>query len=189
MTTAASPRSTASAAAPWIAVREVMGPPAGRVPADAPLGAAVAELLRTRTDRLWVVAPAGAVVGVLTDVALTRAEIRGVPASTPAGELAAPVTPLHASADAAGALPRLGESGEPRVPVVDRGRLAGEITRADVLGLVHSVRRVAAVAGVPAEIEAPKPTTKAPRFLSKSRRQSVATPVPGVRPPRSAATP
>ena len=123
--------STPADAAPWIAVREVMGPPAARVPADAPLGVAVAELLRARTDRLWVTAPGGALAGVLTDVALTRAEIRGVPAATPCGELAVRCTPLHANADAALALARLGEHGEPRVPVVDRGRLAGELTRAD----------------------------------------------------------
>ena len=179
MTTAAdtparlSSDAAAPGAAPWIAVREVMSPPAASVPADAPLGVAVAELLRARTDRVWVVAGGGNVIGVLTDVALTRAEIRGVPPATPCGELAAPVTPLHAAADAAAALSRLGEAGEPRVPVVDRGRLVGELTRCDALGLVHSVRRVAAVAGSAAgapETERREPN--APRFLSRARRRA-----------------
>ena len=181
MTTTAPPPTAAAppasrTAAPWIAVREVMSPPAASLPADAPLGVAVAEVLRTRTDRLWVTAPAGGVIGVLTDAALVRAEVRGVPAATPAGDLAAPVTPLHAAADAAAAVHRLGERGEPRVPVVDAGRLVGELTRADVLGLVHSVRRVAAIsaanpdAAPPTAAPAERRGPAAPRFLSRARR-------------------
>ena len=159
--------------APWIAVREVMSPVLASVPADAPLGVAVAEVLRTRTDRVWVTSPGGGLAGVLSDVALLRAETRGDLSGATCGELAVRCTPLHAAADAAAALPRLNAAGEPRVPVLDGGRLAGELTRADALGLVHSVRRVAAVRST-APATAPEPRTEpaAPRFLSRARRRA-----------------
>ena len=163
--------------AAWIAVREVMNRPAASVPADAPLGVAVSELLRTRTDRVWVTAPGGALAGVLTDAALLRLEARGADAAAACGPLAAPATPLHASADAAAAVARFGPAGDARVPVVDRGKLAGELTRADVLELVHAVRRVASVApagvaGDPVQIGPARSGPNAPRFLSRARRRA-----------------
>ena len=169
-----------SAAGPWIAVREAMSPPAATLPADAPLGVAVAEVLRTRTDRLWITGRGRELVGAISDAALTRAEIRGVPAATPAGDLMATVEPLAGGADAAAALGRLGEHGEPRVPVVENGELVGELTRADVLGLVHSVRRVAAIAGASRE-EIERKGPSGPRFLSRGRRSAVHAPVPAGR--------
>ena len=181
MTTAETPAELPAPAVPerggpWIAVREVMSPPGATLPAGAPLSAAIAEVLRAGTDRVWLTAPDGRLAGELTDAALLRAELRGVPGERPAGSLSDPVAPLDGGADAADAVVRLGRGGEARAPVVEHGVLIGELTRADVLGLVHGVRRVAGAAGVPlprptarAAAPAPHAGPAAPRFLSRPR--------------------
>ena len=155
---------------PWIAVREVMSPAAAVVSATAPLRAAVAEALRTGSDRVWLTGPGGRLCGALTDLALLRAEITGVRAERPAAELSEPAVPLAGGGDSAAAVVRLGRGGEPRVAVVEDGRLIGELTRRDVLGLVYGVRRVANAVAVP--VAAPAAATAergpaAPRFLSR----------------------
>ena len=160
--------------APWIAVREVMSPPGTTLPLAAPVSEAVAALLNGGSDRLWLTDPQGRLVGEVTDAALLRAEVRGVPGERPIASLADPVEPADGTADAAEAVVRLGRGGEVRVPVTEGGVLIGELTRADALGLVHGIRRVAGAAAIPLPVAEDRPAESigsvgpaAPRFLSR----------------------
>ena len=160
--------------APWIAVREVMSPPGATLPLAAPVSEAVAALLRGASDRLWLTDPRGELAGAVTDAALLRAEVRGVPGERPIASLADPVEPVDGREDAADAVVRLGRGGEVRVPVVENGVLVGELTRADALGLVHGIRRVAGAAAIPLPVADGASTEPIgsvgpapPRFLSR----------------------
>ncbi len=155
---------------PWIAVDEVMSPPGATLSAGATVWTAIEVLLREDVDRVWLTAPDGRLAGEVTNAALLRAEIRGVPGERPVAAVSDPVAPLDASSDAAAAVVRLGRGVEARVPVTRGGALVGELTRNDVLSLVHGVRRVAGVAGVPtpaAETAEHAAGPAAPRFLSR----------------------
>ncbi|MFH5805698.1 CBS domain-containing protein [Alienimonas sp. DA493] len=167
---------------PWISVREVMSPAGPTLSAGASLANAVDAVLRENVDRIWLTAPDGRLAGQATNEALLRAELRGVPGERPLSALSEPVAPLDESSDAAAAVVRLGRDGETRLPVTQNGELIGELTRNDVLALVHGVRRIAAAAGVaptprpqtadaPAAAPVEKPAESvgpaAPRFLSR----------------------
>ena len=125
MTTAAD--RSQDAAAPWIAVREVMAPGGRERAGGRPAGGGgrrdAADPHRPAVGRRPGRGGRGRAHGRGADAG---GESAACPPPRPRPSLAVPVTPLHAAADAASALPRLGERGEPRVPVVDRGRLIGE---------------------------------------------------------------
>ncbi|QDT13982.1 CBS domain-containing protein [Alienimonas californiensis] len=172
------PFGTPLSGAPWISVREVMSPPGPTLSAGTSLSLAVHAVLRENVDRIWLTTPDGRLAGQATNEALLRAELRGVPGERPLSALSEPVAPLDESSDAAAAVVRLGRGGETRLPVTRAGVLIGELTRNDVLALVHGVRRIASAAGVQ---PTPRPQTAAapaaapvepvgppaPRFLTR----------------------
>jgi CBS domain-containing protein len=115
-------------------VREVLSTDVVTIRPDAPLALAEQLLVERRTSELFVIDPCGRLLGLLPDYELLKLRLLGATGSHSVAEvMTAQFEAVAPEAPLAEVALRLRMHVHARVPVVDRGRLVGQVSRRDLL--------------------------------------------------------
>ena len=150
-----------------ITVRDLMVPAAAVAEQTMSVAAARDLMLRWNAEEAYVVDLGGKLLGVVPDYEFLKAELGGLPGSSPVMALvSSKVESVDADADIATVPPKFREGWCGRIAVTENGRLIGRLTRSEVIRLVVHLRMIASVNETIAEEAA----LRGPHFAQRRER-------------------